>query len=161
MIYHQFTGTLLQDKLTRNEEYVTKYDLNTPEKLKPVKSPLISDNTIVFIGQKSHGKKTFTFNKTGVSRSKRTACLMPMFNTPTFTILSSRKRERIKNEFFFKPPNCEDELIVYQLQSSTKDHIEFAFFKTNGEYVSSINHQVKGVTNYEDFKLKVSPNGKL
>jgi hypothetical protein len=97
-------------------------------------------------------------------KNKRIACLMPRFNDPKFSILSNlsdRKRKAIRNEFFFKPLNYSDELIVYQLQSDSNDYIEFSFYKNNGQYVNSIHHKVKGITNYGELVVKLSPDGKM
>lgn len=86
---------------------------------------------------------------------------MPLYNDPRFSILSGRKRKAIRNEFFFKPPNYPDELIVYMLQSDSKNDIEFAFYKTNGQYINSIHHSIEGVTNYDNLVVKLSPDGKM
>lgn len=162
MVYEGFKGTILQSGQNKNEEAVTSYDLTFPNDSLAVGHPLISRNTIVFIGQKQHKvlSKTKALND-GVSRSKRQACIMPMFNTPVFSILSGRKREAIINEFFFKPPNSEEELIVYQLQSDVKQYVEFAFYRTNGQYVDSIKLTIPGVRDYKKHNVSLSPNGKF
>jgi hypothetical protein len=161
VMYYGFKGYLLQNMKYKNEELTTEYDLNLDEYLKPVDMPLISKDTIVFIGQ-AHSyfkdKNSLYFEK---EKYKRVACLMPRFNEPNFLILSDRERKAIRNEFFFKPPNYSDELIVYQLQSGSKDYIEFSFYKTNGQYINSIHHKVENVTNYDELEVKLSPDGKM
>ena len=154
MIYYDFRGVLLQNKnKKKSSEVGLVYDLKYFEELSSATCPMISSNTIIFIGQLNPNSDTGT-------KPKRSVLLMPLFNTPTFSILSDWERPSVVNEFFFHPPNSEQELIVYQIQVKHKPYIEFAFYKLDGKYVDSIRLSVEGVEDYRKFECDVSPNGK-
>ena len=154
MLYTGFSGYLLQNVQQVNENATSVYDFTPPEGLVSSEIPLISESTIVLIGVNNN-------RNNGLKGSTRVASLMPLFNYPKFSILSEKKRRTIRNEFFFKLPNSETELVVYQLQSEEKNYVEFSFYRTNGKYVNSIKLQVPGVKDYLNFEIKLSPNGKL
>ena len=158
MLYTGFTGYLLKDYYNKDETE-NNYDITFQDDLVPLGLPLVSNNTIVFIGQGKPKKKSNKIKNDGVSRSKRIATLMPLFNSSRFSILDRKYRDMIRNEFFFKLPNSNEELIVYQLHSKQK--IEFQFYKTNGQYVNSIDLKIPGVENHKESVINLSPNGAL
>lgn len=157
MIYYDFKGILLQDKHRISDNISLTYHLDYYEDMQESSCPMISNSTIIFIAKNDPN----SLNTKPNSKVKGSVLLMPLFNTPLFSILSDREKVNIKNEFFFHPPNTKEELIIYQLQSIEKHYIEFAFYKVHGGYVGSIDLEVRGVTDYSEYYTDISHNGKL
>jgi hypothetical protein len=88
--------------------------------------------------------------------------LSPIFSDPTYTVISSNYSQDIKAEFFYYSRSLEQEFVVFLRQNKTSPYLIFDFYFSNGEYVFTKKHYIAGlkVGDYEDVKVKISPNGK-
>ena len=88
------------------------------------------------------------------------ALILPAYESPLFRLLPMDMSKYLRNEFYMYPKSLNEEFIVYRLNRTDIDAIEFAFYRPNGKYESSIRLKIHGVKNYTNANVTVSPNGR-
>ena len=157
MLFVKTFGIKLQEK-----NFYLKYSNNSFETYKPNLDmedetiddifPLISQDVLLFWGKTK--SKSLVFKPWY-------GLIIPSYCSPLFRLLPWELSQYLVNEFFFYPKSINTEFIVYQLNRDDIDCVEFAFYKPNGRYESSIHLKIKGREDYSNSQVTVSPNGRF
>ena len=88
--------------------------------------------------------------------------ILPHFTSPILSFVPQKISQYIKSEFFFYSHSTKEEYVVYISQGNELPHIQFDFYKANGEHVYWRKLTIEGVSDYEyeSLMVAVSPNGK-
>jgi len=86
--------------------------------------------------------------------------IMPTYRSPLFRLLPLEQSKYLRNEFYYYPKSINQEYVVYRLNRTDIQCIEFAFYKPNGRYDSSLRLKIHGIKDYNYVNLVVSPNGR-
>ena len=156
MIFVKTLGVKLQHRdpdggnYTQVDEY-HKPPLEMDEDTIDEEFPLISQDVLMFCGKMKSRPTIFKHGK---------ALIIPSYQSPLFRLLPIDQAKYLRNEFFFYPKSLNDEFIVYRLNRTDMGAIEYAFYRPNGKYESSVRLKIHGVKDYTNVNLSVSPNGK-
>lgn len=113
--------------------------------------PLISQDVLLFCGK---------MRSRAIIFKQSNAFIIPSFNCPLFRLLPNDFERFLKNEFIMYPKSIPEEFIVYQLNRTDINCLEFAFYKQNGKYENSVKLSIHGISNYSNPNICVSPNGR-
>ena len=155
MLYIKQKGIVLQTKDPDGADVDTdeKFDppLNLDGSTIDNEFPLISQDVLLFSGK--------VISKSQVFKAAR-ALIMPTYRSPLFRLLPLEQSKYLRNEFYYYPKSINQEYVVYRLNRTDIQCIEFAFYKPNGRYDSSLRLKIHGIKDYNYVNLVVSPNGR-
>lgn len=154
MLFEKNKGFTLQERGKETPEQEETYSPNLQIKQSTMSSefPMMSQGIMLFIGEEPNNKSLMF--------SQNEAIILPSYAAPLYNLLPTYLLKYLNNEFFYYPPGIDSEYIVYQLNRTDQNVIQFAFYKRNGKYVTSEYLNIEGVDDYSKVNLVVSPNGK-
>ena len=157
MIFVKTLGVKLQEKnfhLKSSKESFDTFQPNLGMEEDTIDEifPLVSQDVLLFWGKAKSRSLVF---------KPWYGLIIPSYWSPLFRLLPWELSQYLVNEFFFYPKSINSEFIVYQLNRDDIDCVEFAFYKPNGKYESSIHLKIRGIEDYENVLISVSPNGRF